>query len=207
MIKVDAVLRRILEAAAEEVTARQRGARYRRLLEDEARARHAAEGAAPTWKARGLGQVRWDGADADPKPYVAAPVAFGSWAAQRHPSGVVATLTVPADRLAAAVEALGFAGIPDITAQVTAHPRFVETFLEQVDVAGSEEAGWVVVAADTGEVVEGLAARTPSPRLVVVLDRQAKADALALADTTVDDETAEADAPPDEEEPTQGAPA
>lgn len=212
-MRVDKVLERILEATADATAAKRRVDRYRELLFDEAKARFAAEGAAPTWKRRGLGAVRLDGADSPPSPVITDPAAYASWMAERHPSEVTARLTVPADRLAEALDALEFAGLSDMSADLEVRPAWSQAFLAglQLDevkppVPGVSSGEWQALVVDeaTGEasVVPGVGGNPPVPRLVVSLDAARKRKAVEEADALVEveegDDRAAAEATDDE---------
>jgi hypothetical protein len=196
-VKIDEILQRILGATADKARAEAVIARLREGLHAEAMRRFRDEGAAPSWKARGLGSARLDGADAPPKVFVSRDGEFADWLAQRQPESVVATLTVPADRLADALDALGFAGV-DATAQVVTGPAALTWVDEHTRAVQLEEDRWSVVAVDEdgkrtdeGEI-PGLLASRSAPRIVISLAPEVKAQ--AVSDALAELDVADADA-------------
>lgn len=156
----------------------------RARIDEAARATWQATGAAPQWKLPGAGAVRLDNVAGEPTPAVTGPAEYASWVAERHPSEVVATITVPADRLADALEALEFAGVDVETSDATVRPAFQSKHLSTLSLDREPEPdehghrGWYAVTED-GEVVPGIVGLTPEPRLVVTVDRDVKRAALA----------------------------
>jgi hypothetical protein len=139
-----------------------------------------------------LGVLRLDGADKSAGPTVTDRAAFGSWLAEREPSAVTATITVPAKVLEQALDALRWSGIDVTTSAVTPGPGSSEFLTDQclvqadVDIPGA----WNVlhVRGDGAtEMVDGVTATKPAPRWVLVptsaLKKQAAKDALAEAES------------------------
>lgn len=190
---VRATLASLLDATAAKAAVEARIGVLRDRLDVEARRRWTEEGAAPTWKAAGLGSAAWEGADAPAKPHVRDAAAFAGWLAQQRPAEVVATIAVEADALAEALDALRFAGVA-ASATVEARPAYLAAYLPTLALDLAEE-GAELTAVDpaTGEVVPGLGATRGAPRLVVRLDRERKAAAVAEA---MDAAEAEDEAPP-----------
>lgn len=93
-----------------------------------------------------VGVLRCDGLNRPPTPVVEDEEAFASWVAQRRPDAVTATITVPADKLEAAIECIEFAGISDYAAQVRVKSPTAE--LKDVELVPDAEAksGWVALA-------------------------------------------------------------
>lgn len=189
-MRVDRLLTEVLTATADKTRAEARIARLRAVLDAEARRRHAEEGAAPSWKARGLGAVRLDGADAPLAPYVDDPEAVASYVAERAPSETVATITVPAGHLEAALEALDLGGVVVEGSRVEVRPAYLERLLDELEAIDAD----TVADPSSGAVVPGVRATRPAARLVVALDRDAKARVLAEVDAELErEETALAD--------------
>jgi hypothetical protein len=189
---VRSTLNRLLEATAAKVAAETRIGALRLDLETEARRRFTEEGAAPSWKAAGLGSVRLDGADAAPKPYVRDESEFASWLAQNYPTEAVATVTVDPDKLADALAALALAGVA-ATAKVEPRPGFVSTWLPALELDQvSPDAEVAAIDPATGQFVPGIGATRAAPRLVVSLDKDRKATAVAEAEAELELEEADA---------------
>lgn len=205
-MRVDLVIRKLLTATAEKTGAERRIALLRDQLDREARRRYSEEGAAPTWKAPRLGVVRLDPKDA--KPYVDDAQAFANYVAERHPDEVEATITLPAASLEAAIDALDFAGVGDYRALLEVREPFRTKLLEElkvettaaVDPSPSGDSPVEVAYSalrlldeTTGEVeaVAGVKVHPPGATLVVTLDRDAKARAIADADAAFEVEQAD----------------
>lgn len=199
-------LRRLLELTLEQQRIKRLIDLSRARIDEVARSEHARTGAAPTWKIKGLGQIRLDGVDPEPIPYVADGPEFGSWLAQQHPSEVRASIAVPADRLEEAIDALGFAEIP--VESSTAEPReaFLSRFLDTLTLVDVEDGhGWQAVD-DQGQLVPGVGGRVASsPRLVVAADRAAKQAVIDDADATYAAEQAAGVEPAEPAEPAEQA--
>jgi hypothetical protein len=175
---------RIMEATASELAAKTRVQGLRYALDKHLRRIAAEQGAAPSFKVKGLGQVRLDGMDAAPKPFVADADTFASWVAEHHPTEATATVTLSPERLEEALELLRFAGIITDEVKLSARPGYVNALLPTLavdveDVQTGEGFAPVdrhVTAVDpkTGELVPGIGATTATPKLVVVLDRDRK---------------------------------
>lgn len=199
-------LRALLELTAEQHHIARRIDLIRARIDERARTQFATTGAAPVWKLPKLGQIRLDGIDPDPKPYVENEAELASWLAQRQPTEVTATIEVPADKLEAALEVLGFAEIPIDRSEVTPRPAGVGQLLKHATLVEDDDAPknarrWFVVDEETGEVVPGLAGRlSSSPRLVVSVDKDRKAAAVDQADREDAEITAQAGEPAPVEE-------
>lgn len=204
-VKIPQLLAAILEATADEVSAKARVAGIRATLEDEARRRTHDEGAAPTWNATGVGRVsyqdvgKWSASVADPQ-------AFASYVAEHHPDNVTATVHLNAADLEAVLEALEFAGIRPLRSELEVREPFGSAYLKGLEVAvdesardeatGAIERTFTVTDVDqaTGVVreVPGVSgSRTPG-KLVVSLDRDRKADAVEAARRAAEQVVAEA---------------
>lgn len=177
-ISIPDLLEGILEATAAEAAAKARIVAYRGALEDEARRRLAADGAAPSWNAPELGKVRLEPAGAW-SATVADPAAFGSYVAEHHPTEATAVLALSAGDLEAALEALEFAGIKPLDTNLEVRSAWSGPFLAGLALDVDEEElddGTVdrtVTAADTttGSIVPGIGVTRSAAKLVVSLDR------------------------------------
>lgn len=141
-----------------------------------------------------LGEVRLDGANGDPKPYIVDDDAYASWVAERYPSQVTATITVPADRLPDALEALEFAGVDDFSARVVP-TRDGLTHMGKASLEPDGD-GWVAVSVD-GEVIPGVKGRRPEGSWKVCPNRSVLAEAKGAALDEVRRELAALEAAPD----------
>lgn len=191
-----APLRLLLELSLEQAALKRRIDLVRDEVDAYARAELDTKGAAPTWKIKGLGQVRIDGYDPDPDPvpYVADEDEFATYVAGTQPTEVIAAVAIAVDRLDEAMEALGFAGVPTLGATVRTRGNVDSRVLANVtlidrwedlpaDTDDKPEPRWVAYD-DAGNEVTGVSARTggSQPRLVVAVDRPAKAAAEAAVD-------------------------
>lgn len=189
-IRIPDLLDGILEATALEASAKARIAAIRAALEDEARRRHAAEGAAPSWKAAGAGTVRFD-PPGDWTPTVADPRAFGSFVAEHYPTEATAVLRLPAADLEAALAALAFAGIghaeePRVEVRDAWQTAYLKGLTVDVEETDHDEAGNVLertftLVDDEGLLVEGLTGTRSAGKLVVSLDRDRRVAAIDTA--------------------------
>ncbi len=177
-ISIPDLLEGILEATAAEAAAKARIVAYRGALEDEARRRLAADGAAPSWNAPELGKVRLEPAGAW-SATVADPAAFGSYVAEHHPTEATAVLALSAGDLEAALEALEFAGIKPLDTNLEVRSAWSGPFLASLALDVDEEelddgtVNRTVTAADTttGSIVPGIDVTRSAAKLVVSLDR------------------------------------
>ena len=203
-VHIPTLLEGILEATAAEAAAKARIATLRAALEDEARRRFAAEGAAPSWTTPQLGKVRLD-PPSEWAATVADPAAFGSFVAEHYPTEATAIVPIPAADLADALQALEFIGVkPAGEVRVEVRSAWEEPYVAglAVDVEETElEDGAVdrtitVVDPATGQLVDGMTATRKPAKLVVSLDRdrrtaavtQAQATAAALLEAASEDE-------------------
>lgn len=203
-VHIPTLLEGILEATAAEAAAKARIATLRAALEDEARRRFAAEGAAPSWTTPQLGKVRLD-PPSEWAATVADPAAFGSFVAEHYPTEATAIVPVPAGDLEDVLKALEFIGVtPAAEVRVEVRSAWEEPYVAglAVDVEETElEDGAVdrtitVVDPDTGQLVDGMTATRKPAKLVVSLDRdrrtaavtQAQATAAALLEAASDEE-------------------
>lgn len=194
-VRIPDLLDAILEATADEATAKARIAGIRAVLEDEARRRFAAEGAAPTWTAPQVGKVRYD-APGEWRAIVADPATFGSWVADHYPSEATGVIRIPADKLEDALTALSFAGIDligsgDVTVEV--RPAWSGTFLDGLAVDVEEtttdegtERSFTIADPISGELVPGTTGTRSAGKLVVSLDRDRRTVALTQARETAE---------------------
>lgn len=132
-----------------------------------------------------LGVLRLDGADKPAAPVVTKDGEFGSFLAERAPEHAAATITVPAQYLAAALSSLEFAGIPQVEADV----RPASSWRDWVDGSCVIQAdpdtagGWVVLYVDEEKhthVVPGLSAVKPQPRWVLAPNQDLKRERAEL---------------------------
>lgn len=163
----------------------------RARIDEMARAEFARTGSAPSWKIRDLGTIRLDGADAPPKPEVNDAAAFASWIAERYPHEVTGTIKLDGTQLTAALEALDFAGVPHLGADLEVREAFQALFLKSLRVDRDDPDPEnpdaprphfaILVDGDSGEVttVPGVGAVQPGMKLYVSSDTAAKSDALA----------------------------
>ncbi len=197
-------LREILELTLEQQRIKRLIDLRRAKLDQFARDELERTGAAPTWKIRGLGTIRLDGAGVDPEPiaYIADENALASYVAERTPTEAIATIVVPAGKLAEALEALGYAGIEPERSTVVARSHQAAAVLASATLVLDDDADAVDGAAPKylavdpdGQVIPGVAGRLtdPQPRLVVVADKEAKAAVIAAADAELETD-AETDA-------------
>lgn len=192
-IDVPTILDALLEATADEATAKARIASLRASLEEEARRRFQTERAAPSWNAPELGKVRFD----PPGKWEAMVVdhdAWGSWVAEHHPSEATGVIRLPAALLEEALMAIGFAlgehGQPNtVTSTVEVRPAWSSTFLGSLTVDVEEESGpdgelireFAITDPTTGEVVDGVTGTRSAAKLVVSLDRDRRTRAIESA--------------------------
>jgi hypothetical protein len=181
-----------------ELTRQQHGLKFQidklRAGADEfARARWQAEkDRAPKWEIAGLGAIRLDNTNGETTPAVTDAAEFASYVAERYPHEAVATITVPAGQLEAALEALGFAEVKVDKAEVAVRPAFQTRILGDVELAQDEpeeEGGekpphyGVLIDKESGNVerVPGIGANIALPKLVVTVSNEAKAEATVAA--------------------------
>lgn len=197
-VRIPKLLEAILGATADKTAAEVKIKGLREVLTDEAKTRLATEGAAPTWKARGFGTVRYDEAG-EWTAQVSDTSAFGSYVAERHPTEAITTITVDARKLEDALAALEFAGITPTATMVEVREPFRTSLLESllVDVEETEhddghvEREFTITTAQ-GEIVPGVHGARSAPKLVVSLDRDAKRSALEVAQAEADELVANA---------------
>ena len=186
-IKTD--LREVLDLTTRQHATKARIDILRSRLDAAARAEWERTGAAPSWKTKGMGVVRLDGADADLTATVTDGHAYASYMAEHHPSETVATLTLDPTQLEAALQALEFAEVTVHMADVTARPGFAKvhlaglTLITHKDEDGKDVHEFLEVDGEddgSGEAwnVPGLTAMQPPPRFVIAVDAKAKSDAV-----------------------------
>lgn len=141
-----------------------------------------------------LGEVRLDGANTEPKAYIADDDAYASWVAERHPEQVTATITIPADRLADAIEAMEFAGINTHSAKVVPTADGL-THLQKATLEPAGDSAWIAVSVD-GEQIPGVEGRRAGGTWKVVPTRGLATDAKTAAIEEVQRELAEIEAAP-----------
>jgi hypothetical protein len=209
-VRIPDLLDAILEATADEATAKARIAGIRAVLEDEARRRFQAEGAAPTWTAPQLGKVRYD-APGSWRAMVHDHDAFGSWVAEHYPSEATGVIRVPAEQLETVMAAIGFALSEEVSAAVSVavevRPAWSGTFLEGLAVDVEEtttdegtDREFTIADPISGELVPGTTGTRSSAKLVVSLDRDRRTIALTEARETAEAIIAratEGEAPPE----------
>lgn len=209
-VRIPDLLDAILEATADEATAKARIAGIRAVLEDEARRRFQAEGAAPTWTAPQLGKVRYD-APGSWRAMVHDHDAFGSWVAEHYPSEATGVIRVPADQLETVMAAIGFALSEEVRAAVSVavevRPAWSGTFLEGLAVDVEEtttdegtDREFTIADPISGEIVPGTTGTRSSAKLVVSLDRDRRTIALTEARETAEAiiaKATEGEAPPE----------
>ena len=143
-------------------------------------AMHEATGGIPKFPTKGVGEIRLDGVDPDPKARVADADAFGSWVAEHATDEVTATVTLPAKLLEATLEALDFAGIQHDGARLEVRSVFQTKLLESLEIVENPDRGegdprWVAVDVATGETVPGVVGVVgTNPTLKVTLDKTYK---------------------------------
>lgn len=200
---VPTLLDGILEATARKAGAEAQITTLRATLEDEARRRLKAEGAAPSWNVPQLGKVRLD-PPGDYAAHVEDADTFASFAAEHYPTEVIANITVRAADLAEALQALEFVGIT-ATAQLETRPSWRSAYLtdltldveEEFDASG-QTVRTVTALDDADHVVPGIGATRKAASLVVTLDRDRRTAAITEAKAAVDS-VIEAATPEDEE--------
>lgn len=185
-------LRELLTLTGEQHRIKRRIDLVRARVDARARTEYDTTGIAPTWKMPKSGQIRLDGCGGDPIPYVVNDSTVAEHIAQRTPDNAVATITVPADKLEAALEVLGFADVHVTRSEVTARDSAVAALLKDAtlvdtweglpDDAEKPDPRYFAVDPD-GQVIPGVSGRVPSaPRLVVAVDPAVKAALTAQAD-------------------------
>lgn len=156
-----------------------------------------------------IGAIRLDGADLPAAPAIDKPDELASWLAEHFPDLVTATIRVPVEKLAEALEALGYAGLVTPAVSATVAPRDLAEVLawlarECVVQADPQiPRAWNVLHRDEeGHLtpVPGTTARPPVPSWKVLVDKDKKRDALAVA--AADAETMVADLERDTATPT-----
>lgn len=190
-VHIPTLLEGILEATAAEAHAKARITTLRAALEDEARRRMAADGAAPSWNAAQLGKVRLDPAGAW-EAKITAPEEFGSYVAEHYPTEAGVVLYLNAADAADALQALEFIGVTPTNTRVEVRPAWADGYLKGLDVDVTEERDdsaqvtRTVVAADTttGAVVPGIGVTRSEAKLVVSLDRDRRTAAITEARST-----------------------
>lgn len=170
-----------LLAAIEETKASAKTARLRAEIDRLAREEFARQGS-DRWKADGLGKshVRLDGTQDGPKMMVTKPAELASYLGEHAPQYAVTTITVPAGDLAAALQALEFAGVTVKGADAVPGPDAAVWVADNCRATPDPDTGgWVVQHVEDGKVVTpdvpGLGAFVKPARLVVSLDRDIKA--------------------------------
>lgn len=170
-----------LLAAMDEAKASAKTARLRVEIDRLAREEYARQGS-DRWKADGLGKshVRLDGTQDGPKVMVVKPAEFASYLGEHAPEYAITTITVPAAQLAAALEALEFAGVTVKSADAAPGPDAAGWVADNCRATPDPDTGgWVVQHVADGAVVAsdvpGLGAFLKPARLVVSLDRDIKA--------------------------------
>ncbi len=182
-----AELRELLDLTLQQTATKRRIDLLRDLVAREAQQTLTTTGAAPSWKIRGLGAIRYDTPDPDkPTVYVQDPAALATWAAEHQPTEVVATITLDGTMLEAAVEALRFAGVPIQEATATVRDGAAERLMRDAILtnvaADGDDPDWLVTL-DDGTVIDGLGTKASGPaKLVVTPDSAAKAALTASVD-------------------------
>lgn len=87
----------LLALSARKTAAEERIEAIRTELRDEALRRYAEEGAAPSWKARGLGTVSLAGLDGAGELVITDGAAFHAWVAQHHPTEATRVVSLTVD--------------------------------------------------------------------------------------------------------------
>lgn len=205
-VHIPTLLEGILEATAAEAAAKARIATLRAALEDEARRRFAAEGAAPSWTTAQLGKVRLD-PPSEWAATVADPAAFGSFVAEHYPTEATAIVAIPASDLEDVLQALKFIDVTPVgEVRVEVRSAWEEPYVAGlvVDVEetqledGAVDRTITVVDPDSGQLVEGMTATRKPAKLVVSLDRDRRTAAITQAQASA---SALLDAASDEDEP------
>lgn len=198
-ISIPDLLEGILEATAAEAAAKARIVAYRGALEDEARRRLTADGAAPSWNAPALGKVRLE-PPGDWTPTVADPDAWASYVAEHHPTEATAVIAIEAAYLEDTLEALHYAGVTPIDTRVEVRSAWAGPYLKSLAVEvesigdGDAEADRDVTIADTttGAIIPGLTATRSAAKLVVSLDRDRRTAVVDEARTSANAAIADA---------------
>lgn len=198
---VDQAVQELLAARAEADAHRARADVLAAGLKQLALDRYREDGTITKWRVAGLGEVRLDKADIPARPTIVKPAEFADHLAQRDPAAVVATITLPADQLAAALDALAFAGIGGVTAAAAPIPdRAADWLADHAMVRAHPDTpgAWQVVEVEDrdgvtvllGEVA-GVTGIRPAPSLYVSVDRDLRARRVAQATADLEDETGE----------------
>lgn len=135
------------------------------------------------FKIRGLGEVRLDGIDAEPKPYVANTDTYSSYVAEHAPDNVTATIEVPSTMLEDALAALDMGGVKVLMSKAVVRDAYTTKLMADLELEinpehaakPTTEPKWIAFDTTTGSQVPGIAGRATAPSLKVVLDRDFKA--------------------------------
>jgi len=174
---------RLLKLTTEQTRTGTLVSRARKRVDAGIRELYDASGVVGKFKIRGLGEVRLDGIDAEPKPYVANADTYSSYVAERSPENVTATIEVPSAMLEDALAALDMGGIEVLMSKAVVRDAYTTKLLADLELeenpAHAEkpttESKWIAFDTTTSEQVPGIAGRQSSPTLKVVLDKEYKA--------------------------------
>lgn len=201
-MRIDDLITAAADAALDADRAAVRAARLRAAAIAEAERIRLTSKSADRWTCeQGLGVLRLDGAGKPATASISKPAEYGSWLAERAPDRVTATITVPAEQLPAALDALEFAGIDRAEAAVLPGPGASEFLAEQCVIQADPDIDgtWNVLHVDQAghtSPVPGVTASRPAPRWVLTPDKDRKQDAAASASLEVEAELAALDGTP-----------
>jgi hypothetical protein len=186
MPRIEDLVTLAAEAALDEAAAAVRTSRFKAAAVAEAERIRLEVGQAREYPSdQGLGTLRLDNANKPAAPVVDDPAVLGEWLAQRDPSLVTVTITVPAAHLADAVDALTFAGV-EHSAVATAVPAAIDWVKDRciVQPDPTTPSGWVALHVDEDRhttPVPGVSAVKPQPRWALVPDAALKRHRAELA--------------------------
>lgn len=181
-------------------------AQLRKAVEDEARAQHESQGAAPTYRVAGIGTASLSGADSW-APSVTDPATWAGWVLEHFPTEVDVIYRipgqVPADvqrRVAEVIDSVK-AGLP-IKREVEVRALILKKLADAAPIVAehTSTSGTHPLISEGGEIVPGVVMRRSEPRLSIRFDavtrrqmtaREVHAAAvLAAVDEAADDEGA-----------------
>jgi hypothetical protein len=173
------------DAAIQADAAKARADRLKAAAVAEAERIRLTTGGGDRWRSdQGLGTLRLDGVEKPATPVITDPAQAGSWLAEHAPQTVTCTITVPADQLPDALQALEFASITGIQAAASPNTAAAGWLTDSCVLQAAETGGWDVihVAADkTTTLVPGVSGQRPRPRWVLSADTEKKRHAVELA--------------------------
>ena len=187
-------LAELLEVEGDLDARKVRKTELRAELEAEALTRWREEGAAPSWKAPGLGSASLCGTDSR-EPVIRDAAAWEAWAAANHPESVTLVLRLPAGALGSPDDELHQRLADALVEFARQHGGTLSTEVEPLLLSALSKTGAATpdgrLVAKDGDLVAGVEVREKEPYLRVVLDKEAKARARAKFGAGLEDEPIE----------------